>query len=422
MQDKIKVTEVSKTECLVSINIPFEEVDKKFDQFFESIKNKVQVPGFRKGKAPINRLKTMFMEQARPSVSQSLIGEYYTKMLQENEINPVGSPVFKDLDSKSKYAGKFGFDNSFSVELSIEIIPKIDPHGYHNIKFEVPELNDQDLFDKKLTEYREQFSERKQVTDRGCELGDTIVIDFSGHINGIKFDGGTSNNYTINKLGKANFIPGFESQLVGMKIGDKKGLNIKFPDKYGVKDLAGKDVVFDVILHSIVETKLADVNDDLALMVGFESINDLNSHINEEVLKENKNKFKQIADAEITKRLLEINEFNAPKLLVDGETKRLASRINVKDLPENVMQQLSKNAEYNVKRAIIMDAIYNKEKELEISPEDLNNLLEQNAKENNKTKDELVSALYNSGQMDGFVGLLRTAKVIDFIINNSNKE
>ena len=421
MQEKIKLEKLSDTEYSISINIPAEEVDQKFNEFFESIRSKVQIPGFRKGKAPVSKLKTMFSEHARAPVSQTLIGEYYTKMLQENEISPIGNPIFKDLTPKSKYAGKFGFDNSFSVTLTVEVLPKLDPNGYKNIKLELPALTDDNMANAKLIKYREQFAERNQILNRGAQAGDTLVIDFIGYIDEKPFDGGQAKGHVIDKLGKANFIPGFEDQLIGVKSGETKELNVVFPKQYRAKHLAGKNAKFNVVVHSIVETKLADVDEDLALMVGLESVDALNKHINEEVIKEKHTRDRQIADRQIVDKLLKINKFDAPKALIADETKRLMSRINAKDLPSNIIQELQKNAEYNVKRAIILDAIYDKEDSLEVSPGELSDLLEKHAKENNKTKDELVSALYNNGQMDGFVGILRTSKVIDFIINNSDK-
>jgi trigger factor len=422
MQEKIKVCEISKTEYKILINIPAEEVDRKFDEFFESIKDQVQIPGFRKGKAPISRLKSMFTEHARAPVSQSLIGEYYSKMLQENDINPVGSPVFKNLTKEAKYAGRFGFDNSFSVEMTVEVLPKLDPKGYENMELNIPALTSEHLTESKLLQYREQFAERSQISDRGAELGDTLVIDFVGYVDDKPFDGGTAKGHTLDKLGQANFIPGFEDQLVGVKSGEKKTISVKFPDQYRAEHLAGKDAKFEVEVHSIVETKLADVDEDLALMVGFESVEDMMKNINEDVEKEKMARDRQVADRQIIMKLLEENPFDAPKMMVEQEFKSLMSRVNAQDLPNNIVGELRKNAEYNVKRAIIIDSIYEKENNLEVSPDELNELLEQHAKANNKTKDELVSALYNSGQMDNFVGVLRTSKVIDFIINNSNKE
>jgi len=423
MQEKIKVEKLSDTKYKVSLNIPAEEVDKKFDEFFKSVKKQAQIPGFRKGKAPISRLKAHFGQKAKAPVSQMLIGEYYTKVIQDNEINPIGNPEVQDLAENAEFLGKFGFDNSFSADLIIETLPKIDPEGYVGLELDFPETNDKMLFDIKMREFREQFAERNQITDRGAQLLDSVVIDFKGFVDGKPFEGGEAKGYSIDKLGHGNFIPGFEDQIIGTKAGEETEVNVTFPKEYRATHLAGKEARFEVKVHNIVETKLAEVDDDLAMMVGYESVDELNEKVKQDADKEKLARNRQMMDRQIMTKLFEANEFTVPQSMVDEETNRLRSRVRVQgEMPEQLVEELRKNAEYNVKRAIITDAIYEKEDSIEVTPDELNELLEEHAKMNNKTKDELVSALYNSGQMDSFVGILRVSKVIDFIIDNVKKE
>ena len=174
----------------VSLNIPAEIVDKKFNEFFEDMKNKAELPGFRKGKAPINMLKKYFDKKAKAPVAGMLISEYYSQAIKNQGLNPIGSPTIKDHSPLNDFPGKFDFDNAYSVELVVEIIPKIDPVGYIGLELEFAEVNEDTIFNKKLLEYREQFAERNQITDRGAMLGDALVIDFVGSINNVPFDGG----------------------------------------------------------------------------------------------------------------------------------------------------------------------------------------------------------------------------------------
>lgn len=422
MQDKVKVTELNDTEYQISLNIPVAEVDKKFDEFFESVKKQAQVPGFRKGKAPINRLRTFFGEKVKASVSQMIINEYYAKVIKDYEINPIGNPEIKDLAKDAQYVGKFGFDNSFSVDMVIEVLPKIEPIGYKNIELDFPNHDENTLFDAKMLEYRQQFAEREQITNCGAELGNSLVIDFKGYIDDKPFSGGAAEGHSVNKLGQGSFIPGFENQIVGMKVGEVKSINVTFPKEYHAKHLAGKDARFDIIVHNIVKTKLAEVDNDLAMMVGYESVDELNEKVKNEADEEKKARNRQVMDRQIMSKLFETNSFTIPKSMIKDELTRLRTQVKGENLPEQVIKELEKNAEYNVRRAIIVDAIYEKEDDIEVTPEELNGLLEEHAKMNNKTKDEWVSILYNSGQMDNFVGILRVIKVVDFIIDNVKKE
>lgn len=422
MKDTIEVEELSATEYKIIIQVAPENVDKKFNEFFESIKKQTQVPGFRKGRAPVSRLKQHFGQKARPSVSQMLIGEYYGKALQDNDINPVGNPTLEGVKSDSEYPGEFGFDNSYSVEMLVEVLPKIDPVGYKDIDVEFQQHNIEDLFNTKMREYQEQFAERSQITERGAELGDTLVVDFAGFINDEPFEGGTAKGFSVDSLGKGHFIPGFEEQVVGMKNGDTKDVNVTFPSEYRATHLAGKDARFEVTVQSIVETKLAEVNEDLAMMVGYESVEELNEHVRNDTENERRLRDRHMLDHQITLKLFEANEFEPPKSMVESEQLRLLGNRKLNELPPQAKDDLQKMAEYNVKRAVIMDAIYEKEDSIEVTPDELSNMLEEHAQKNNQTKDELVSNLYNSNQMDSFVGVLRLASVIDFIIDNAKKE
>ncbi len=421
MEDSVKVEEVNSTEYKVLIQVAPENVDKKFDEFFESIKKQTQVPGFRKGRAPVARIRQYFGKKARPSLSQMLVGEYYGKALQDSDINPVGNPTLEGMKSDSEYPGEFGFDNSYSVELSVEVLPKLNPTGYRDLDLELPQRDSKELFNDKMRKYQEQFAERSQITERGAKLGDALVIDFAGSIDGKPFEGGTAKGFSVESLGKGHFVPGFEDQIIGVMTGETRVINVIFPSEYRAKHLAGKDAKFEVTVQNIVEIKLAKVNEDLAMMVGYESVDELNEHVQNDTDYECRLNDRHMMDHQITTKLLEINEFDAPKSMVEKEQLRLLGNNNLNNIPEQAKEELQKMAAYNVRRALLMDAIYEKEDNIEVTPDELSKMLGEHAQKNNQTKDELVSNLYNTNQMDNFVGVLKLAKVVDFIVDSSKK-
>ena len=402
--------------------MPADIVDNKFNEYFKSVKDQVQVPGFRKGKVPINRLKQMFGTQARPAISRMLVEEYFTKAIRDKELNPVGNPTIEDLKADAKYPGKFDFDNSYSINLMVEVLPKIDPSGYKNLQLDFPQHDDDELFNFKMNEYRNQFAERKQITERGAELGDSLVIDFIGYIDGVPFDGGAAQGFSINKLGKGSFIPGFEDQVVGMKTEESKDIFVTFPEEYTAEHLAGKEAKFAVTVRGIIEITPAEIDGDLAMMVGCESVEELNERVKNESVEERRARDRQMLDGQITDKLLELNKFNAPKSMVEKEMLRLLGNMKMQNLPPEAKDQLHIMAEKSVKRAILMDAIYEKESDIEVTPDELDKMLNEHAEKNNMTKDQIVSNLYSSGQMDNFMGVLKTSNTMEFIINNSNKE
>lgn len=422
MQDLINVEKLSDIEYKINIQVPKEKVEKKFDEFFEGIKKEANIPGFRKGRVPISHLKKAYYNEAKPIVAQSLISEYYAKMLKDNDINPVGNPIFDGFDAGSKYPGMFGFDGTYSVEMTTETLPKFEPTGYVGLDLDVPEYDDEEIYNSIMFEYQEKFAEHNQVIDRGAQLGDSLVIDFEGFMDGELFDGGSAKNLSIKSLGNDHFIPGFENEIVGMKIEETKEIELTFPKEYRAEHLAGKDVKFIVKVNSIVENKLAEVDEELAMMAGFSSIEEFENHVHKAVDDFKKFNNKNTLDNQITEKLLEINQFNVPKAMLKDEAKRIAGGRDLNNFESHVVEEINRMAEFNIKRAIIMDMIYEKEDDIEVTPDKLSDMLEEHAQKNNQTKDELVSNLYNSGQMDSFVGVLRVEQVIDFIIQNANNK
>ena len=279
--------------------------------------------------------------------------------------------------------------------------------------------------EQKITALREQFAERIQANDRPAQLGDSLVLDFKGFLDDKLFDGGSASNFTMEKLGSANFIPGFEDQLVGMKVGETKTVDVTFPEKYGATHLAGKPAKFEVTLHSVVETKLAEVNTDLAMMAGHETVEALQQSVRDTVASETARQDRGKLEFQIIKELLKTNEFEVPNSMVEGEFKRIINQITgggKQQLQKEVQESLRNTAKLNVQRALLFDAIYDKEQGLEVGPEELDALLEEHAKKSNKTKDELVSLLYNTNQMDNFMGVLKNNKVVDFIVKSANSK
>lgn len=416
MQEIVSIEKTSDTECRVEIRVPPHIVDQKFTEFFGMIKPQAHVPGFRKGKAPVNRLRQIFGDKAKTSVAQALIGEYYSQAIKDSDISPVGNPTFSGSNHDSEYLGKFGFDNSYEIDIDIEILPDIDPIGYKNISLEFPECALEDICDRKINEYRTQYAERERVTDRGAEFGDSVVMDFQGFINDEPMSGGTAQNYSIAELGEGGLVPGFEEQLIGMKTGDTKIIYITFPINYNVSHLAGVDAKFDVKVNSVVSVRLADIDDDLAMIVGFETVEEMTENAKEIAQEEQKSMHKSMLDRQIFTQLITENIFNVPKSMLDDEITQIIKR---NGLPENARDQVRSAAEFNVKRALLLDAIYNKEDDIEVDPNELDKALEEQAQQNNQTKDDIVSNLYNSGQMDAFMAMLRNGKVVDYIIDNA---
>lgn len=421
-EEEIRVEDLGEVKKRIVFNVGPEKVSSTTKEFLKGIKHEAEIPGFRKGKANVNQLQNFLGERVRTPVSNSLIQEYYAKALKEHNLNPVGEPVLEDQDADAKYLGHFNEDNSFHFSLVIETLPVLNLVNYDNIKLDLPTFDVNELVKQKVESFQQQFAEKKQV-EREAKPGDMVVIDFTGYLDNKPFEGGSADNFTIQTLGSDSMIPGFEEQIVEMKADERKTISVKFPDEYPAAHLAGQNVEFDIKMNSVIEVTPAELDNDLALMSGFSDVDEMNFKVEEDAKKVIQAKIRQVADPQIINHIIEHNSFAVPERLVEDEKNRLMKGVQEEqNLPDNFEEQVADRAKYNIKRAIILETIYEKEEETNISPDELSAMLEDFAKQNDKTKDELVSLLYNNGQMDSVVGILKNAKTLDYLITLNTKE
>ena len=252
---KYNFEKAEKSTVKVHIELDSAEWAKAQVDAYNKNKNKFSVPGFRKGKVPMKVLenaygKGIFFEDA----INIAFPKYFEEVLEkEPSIEIVASP---DLDVEDLT------EDGIKLIAIVPVKPELKLGAYKGIKFEKIEYNvtDEDI-ENDIKRLQERNSRLVDVTDRACADGDSVVIDYSGSVDGVKFDGGTAKNQTL-VLGSKSFIPGFEDQVVGMAIGEEKDINVKFPDDYHAENLKGKDAVFTVKLHEIKVKELPEVTDD----------------------------------------------------------------------------------------------------------------------------------------------------------------
>jgi trigger factor len=418
MQELVKIEDISDIEKRICINVDPDTVNKKFDDFFLSIKGEAQIPGFRKGKVPTSLLKKYFKNRAQGTISQMLVSEHYQNAIREHNINPVGNPTYEN--GNTEYPGEFKGDNSYEVKLIVEVLPKINPVGYTDIDLSTSNLDTDSLFKLKMEEYQNQFAERQQI-DGPAELGDSLVIDSSGFLDGVPIDGSDDKDHTIDSLGQGGYMKEFEEQIVGMMVGETKDLSVTFPENYNVGMLANKKVDFNVTVKNIVRKTPAAVDEDLALMAGFSSTDEFIKSVQDQVNQEANKSSEEVLQNRIIEKIIEENDFEVPKSLLMQEEYRILQANRIENLTQDLADQIKNAALKNVKRAILLEEIYEKEN-LEVSMDELNSYLEEQAKLYGKEKDEILSMLNNSNQMDSFMSVLRSKKTIEHIIKINTKK
>ena len=297
----------------VVIKIDGEAWTKALDQAFKKKQKTAKVDGFRKGKVPRDIYEKHFgKESLFIDAADSVLQDAYTKAMEESKLIPVVQP---SVDLKSL--------NEDGVEFTFKIItkPEVKVNKYKglNIKPESVEVSDDEV-NHELGHLLERYTELVTKEDGVVEEGNTAVIDFEGFKDGVAFDGGKGENYSL-EIGSHTFIPGFEEQLVGMKSGEETEIEVTFPEDYGSKDLAGAKATFKVKVHEVKEKQNRELDEEFFEDLGLEGVN------SEETLKE-----------EIKKSILAQKEMDAENKYIDAILEGVSKNVEV-DIPEEMVEE-----------------------------------------------------------------------------------
>ncbi len=258
---KSNVEKVSNLSRKLNIEVPAAAVQTSFQKIFQGLQREVNIKGFRKGKAPLATIKTMYSDRVKQDVVQDLIQQHYSKALVEHKLEPISYPEFEFEDPTD--------DKDFLFSANFDVRPEINLKKYEGLEVEKEKYS----FDEaKITQVLENIRASRATFEDVLELrasknGDVAVIDFEGFVDGKPLENGAGTSHHL-ELGAKQFIEGFEEQVVGMKVGDKKTLNLKFPDPYHSKELAGKDVEFKVTLNSLKSKVLPELTEEFLLTLG----------------------------------------------------------------------------------------------------------------------------------------------------------
>lgn len=350
----------------LNVEIPAEKVQQAFERVYKAVQKKANIKGFRQGKAPINTIKQIYGEQVKSDVVNDLINEAYQSALEEHKLDPVAYPkiAFPNINEGQAF--------SFSAE--IEVRPEVQVEKYENLpvlkeKLEIPE----DQIDKILENIRSNQAETTTVfEDRALRQGDVAVVDFKGFVNGQPLPNGEAEGHQL-EIGSNQFIAGFEEGLVGMKIGDTRDLNLKFPEGYHEQSLSGAPVKFETKLTGIKQKSLPELNDELAKKVGpFETLNQLKEHIRKDIEETENKRIQEDMRNRIVKALVEKNPVDAPRSLVAQQKEALIEdfkgRIKQQGMQEGEFEEYKQkwdkdfenSAAFMVKSTFLMDALADK--------------------------------------------------------------
>ena len=420
---------VEKTDKTNEVKLEFTVEAAKFEEAIQTVYKKsaryFKIPGFRNGKAPFKMVEKMygiqiFYEDAFNEVAP----EVYEEGLKEANIEAVSKPV---IDITQIEAGK---DLIFTAVVQTK--PEVTLGKYKGIEIKKHEytVSDEDV-EHELGHMAEKNARLVSVEDRPVESGDITVIDFEGFVDGKAFDGGKAENHELT-IGSNTFIPGFEDQIIGMKLEEEKEINVKFPEEYFSANLAGKDAMFKVKLHEIKKKEMPEINDELAKDISeFDTIDELKKSIREKQEEQNKQRAKYETEDEVIKAVCDEAKVDIPNGMIELEIDRMAQDIETRlsyqgmkleqylkmmnKTMEDFRKENREQAENAVKSRLVLEAV-EKDAKIEVTEEEISAKIKEMA-ENYGRKEEEVK---DNPELVKYVGdSLKTEKTINFLVENA---
>ena len=413
-------------EGVLTVTVPAEKVDKAIDQAFKKVVKQINVPGFRKGKVPRPIFEQRFgVEALYQDAVDILLPEAYGEAIDETGIKPVDQPEI-NVTSIEK-----GSEMTFEANVVVE--PEVQLGDYKGLEIEKQnvELTEEEL-QESIDHQLGHLAEMVVKEDGAIENGDTVNIDFDGYVDGEQFEGGQAEGYDL-EIGSGSFIPGFEEQLVGVKTGEEKDVNVTFPEEYHAEELAGKEATFKTKVNEIKFKDVPELTDEIA--------NELDAEANTvDEFKENLRKRlteQKETDAENNQKEEAINKaannatIDVPEAMINTELDRMVQEFGQRMQQQGLnletyfqisgqdesqlREQMKDDAEERVKTNLTLTAIADAE-EVEISDDDIDKELEKMSGQFNISVEDIKQTLGNTDIVKNDV---RIQKVIDLLVDEA---
>ena len=418
---------LSSNQVKLTVTVPAADFEAAMGKAYGKLKNRLTVPGFRKGKAPRKVIENYYgtgvlVEEAFNDV----LPDSYDKAVEETGAKPVAQP---EIDIESIGAGE---DCVYTA--TVYVRPEVTLGQYKGIaapaaKWEVTA----EEIDREIDRAAERVSRMVDVEDRAAEMGDTANIDYAGTVGGVAFEGGTSQNMPL-ELGSGMFIPGFEEQIVGMNKGEERDITVTFPEDYRATDLAGKEAVFHVKLNSLSRKEKPEINDEFAKDVSeFDTLADYRADIEKRLTEQAKNRAKNERRDKIIETVCENATVDIPQPMVE---RQIDQRINEMEMrmryqglkledflkyTGQTLEQIRANYEEGAKKQVLAEVVLDAIREAEgidATDEEVDAEIAKYAESAEKSAEDIKKTL-SDADMDYFREMVKTQKVIDMIVSSA---
>ena len=423
----LQVEKLEHNMAKLTIEVPAEELEKALETAYQKNKNKISVPGFRKGKVPRNMIEKMygpaiFYEDA----ANELIPDAYEKALDECEEEIVSAPKI-DVTQIEK-----GKDFIFTAEVAVK--PEVTLGKYKGIKVDEADLAvTEEEINAQIEKERENSARTISVEDRPVKDGDITTLDFEGFVDGVAFEGGKGTDYPLT-IGSGSFIPGFEEQLIGAELNKEVEVNVTFPEDYHAKDLAGKPATFKCKIKDIKEKELPELEDEFASEVSaFDTMAEYKEDVKKSLEMKKADAAKIAKEEAVIDAVIEDAKMDIPDAMVETEQRQIieefSQRMRMQGLtmeqymqftgmtPQALMDQTKPQALKRIQSRLVLEAVA-KAEDLKASEEDyaaeIKDMSEKYQMEEDKIKEMLGEKGKKQVEED-----LAIRKAVDFLVDNA---
>lgn len=421
---KTNVEKVSSLQRKMSVEVPAAKVQEAFEKMYSDIQRQVEIKGFRKGKAPLATVKSMYKDKVKQDVLQELIQKHYSVALDEHKLNPISYPEFEFDDL---HEGK-----DFSFSAAFDIRPEVKLKKYENLEVLKEKMTiDESRIDQVVENIRTSRATLQDVLEiRPAQKGDTAIIDFEGTVNGAPLENGKGENHNL-ELGSNSFIEGFEEGIIGMGVGVTTTLHLKFPTPYHAAELAGQPVDFKVTLKSLKKKVLPEMNEEFFKNLGGPT--DLAS-LKETIRKDLEgSEVKRVEDAfknRLLKQLVQENPVDVPQSLLKEQKEALVadfkkrmseqgmSEAEFADYVKKWDKDFEKTAAEMIQSSFLVDALAH-EKDLLCKKEDVDQKLSDYAQKTGIEEARIREFYSQQDQLSRLTYSITEEKVVQFLTSKA---
>lgn len=417
----MQITEVSaqglKREYKVVINAA--ALDAVVSEKLEQLRQRVNMPGFRPGKAPAALVKKQY--------GRALLGEAMEEQVNSALKDTIEGKGLKPAMQPKVEITSFEEGKDLECSLTIELLPEIEPGDFKQIKLERMTV---EIGESEVDEFVAKIAENQKTyekVERAAEKGDQILLDFSGSVDGVKFDGGTAENYPL-VLGSNSFIPGFEDQLIGKAVGEPVTVNVTFPENYGNSDLAGKAAVFACTIREVKAGQQATVDDEFAKRFGLGSLQELRENVKRDLGQEYKGLSRLQLKRSLLDQLADGHQFDVPPGMVELEFDQIwkevtsdearfkAELAEEKKTEDELKAEYTKIAERRIRLGLLLSEV-GRRNNIEVKPEEVTKAMIEQARRFPGQERQVMEYFQKNPEASASLRApIFEDKVIDFIV------